>query len=157
MKSSNKWLLGFGSALGILVILAVVLVLTMPGTDEIELLPENTPEGIVQRYVFAIQNRDYEEAYGYLSTSAIADEGRYNSFEEWSRQFLNRRGGDPWRAIIGDAEYSGGKAFVTVSIEVFEPEGLLQDPVRMWYYPFTLEQEDDGWKITSPIDARITY
>ena len=157
MKSSSKWLLGFGSALGILVILAVVLVLTMPGNDEIELFPENTPEGAVQRYVIAIQNRDYEEAYGYLSASAIADEGRYNSFEEWSRQFLNRSGGDPWRAIIGDAEYSGDKAFVTVTIEILDPEGLFRDPVRMWYYPFTLEQEDDVWKIISPIDARITY
>ena len=157
MKSSSKWLLGFGSALGILVVLAVVLVLTMPGDSEIELLPENTPEGIVQRYVYAIKEKDYKKAYGYLSTSAIADEGRYNSFEDWSRQLLNRSGGDPWRAIIGDAEYSGGKAFLTVTIEFFDPEGLFNDPVRTWYYPFTLEQEDDVWKITSPLDVTITY
>lgn len=157
MKSSNKWLLGFGSALGILVVLAVVLVLTMSGNDEIDLLPESTPEGIVQRYVLAIQNQDYEEAYGYLSASAIADEGRYNSFEEWSRGYLNDYYKDAWRAIIGDAEYRNGKAFITVTIEFFKPEGLLRDPVTTWYYPFTLEREGDVWKITSPLDVKITY
>jgi hypothetical protein len=157
MKSSNKWLLGFGTALGILVILAVILVLSMPGSGEIELLPEDTPEGTVQRYIFAIKNRNYEEAYGYLSASAIADEGRYDSFEEWSRTFLNRENVDPWRAIIGNAEYIDGKAYVTVTIEFFDPEGLFSDPVRAWYYPFTLEQEGAVWKITSPLNVKITY
>ena len=157
MKSSNKWLLGFGTALGILVILAVVLVLTMPGSDEVELLPENTPEGTVQRYVLAIKNRDYEEAYGYLSASAIADEGRYNSFEEWSRMFLSRNREDPWRAVIGEAEYLDSKAFVDVTIEIFSPAGLFGDPVRKLYYPFTLEKQGDAWKIISPLDARIIY
>lgn len=157
MKSSNKWLLGFGAALGILVILAVVLVLTMPGSDEIELLPEDTPEGTVQRYVYAFKNKDYERAYGYLSASAIADEGRYDSFEEWSRMFLNRDSGDPWRAVIGEAEYHDGKAFVTVTIEIFRPDGLFNDPVSMWSYPFTLEKENDTWKIISPIDMKIPY
>ena len=158
MKSSNKWLLGFGTALGILVILAVVLVLTMPGSGEIELLPENTPEGVVQRYVYAIKNQDYEEAYGYLSASAIADEGRYNSFEEWSRMVINRDNADPWRAVIDAAEYRGGKAFVTVTIDIFNPEGLFRDPINtMYYYTFTLEQQDDVWKITSPLDVKITY
>ncbi len=155
MKSSNKWLLGFGIALGILVILAIVLVLTMPGSDEVELLPEDTPEGVVQRYVYAIRDKDYEKAYSYLSPSAIADEGRYNSFEEWSRMVVNRA--NPWRATIGEAEYLGSKAFVTVTIETFDPEGIFRDPVLVWYYPFTLEQEDDIWKIISPIDMKIPY
>jgi hypothetical protein len=157
MKSSNKWLLGFGTAVGILVILAVVLVLIMPGSDEVDLLPENTPDGVVQRYIFAVKNRDYEEAYGYLSASAIADEERYSSFEEWSRMFLNRDGGDPWRAVIGEAEYFDSKAFVDVTIEIFSPEGIFGDPVRELYYPFTLEQQDGAWKIISPLDARIIY
>jgi hypothetical protein len=157
MKSSNKWLLGFGSALGILVILAVVLVLTMPGDNETELLSEDTPEGVVQRYVRAIKNREYEEAYGYLSASTMVEEERCNSFEEWSKLIISRDNADPWRATVGDAEYHGDKALVTVTIEIFDPEGLLRDPVRMRYYPFTLVQEDDVWKITSPLDVRIAY
>lgn len=157
MKSSNKWLLGFGTVLGILVILAVVLVLTIPGSDEVELLPENTPEGTVQRYVFAIKNRNYEEAYAYLSTSAIDEEERYYSFEEWSRIVVSHDNSDAWRATIGDAEYHGGKAFVTVTIEIFDPEGLFRDPVRTRYYPFILEKRDNAWKITSPLDVKIIY
>lgn len=157
MKSSNKWLLGFGSALGVLVIVAIVLVLIMPGNDEIELLPENTPEGVVQRYIFAIKNRDYEEAYGYLSTQSLDGEMRFDSFEEWSRMFLNRGRADPWRAVIGEAEYFDSKAFVDVTIEIFNPGGLFDDPVREIYYPFTLEQQDGIWKIISPLDARIIF
>jgi hypothetical protein len=157
MKSSNKWLLGFGTALGILVILAIVLVLIMPGDNEIELLPENTPEGVVQRYIYAIKDGDYEEAYGYLSTLAIADQERYDSFEEWSRLIVNRGNTDPWRATISDAEYRGGNTFVTVTIEIFDPEGMLRDPVKKRYYPFTLEKQDNAWKITSPLDVRIIY
>ncbi len=66
MKTSSRWLLIFGVTIGVLVIAAVVLVLTMP-TPETRLLPEDTPEGIVQRYFLALEAEDYVTAYSYLS------------------------------------------------------------------------------------------
>jgi hypothetical protein len=47
VKPSSRLLLVFGASIGVLVIVALVLVLTMP-TPETRLLPEDTPEGIVQ-------------------------------------------------------------------------------------------------------------
>ncbi len=157
MKSSSKWLLGFGTAIGILVILAVVLVLVMPENNEIELLPENTPDGVVQRYVNAIRNRDYEEAYGYLSSSALEDEPRYNTFEQWSGMFLNRGQVDAWRAEIGEPEIHDNKAVVMVTVEVFDPDSVFGDPVDTMYYQFILEKQDGVWKITSPLYNKIIY
>ena len=156
MKSSNKWLLGFGSALGILVILAVVLVLTMPGTEELELLPADTPDGVVQRYIYAIKDGNYEEAYGYLSPSALEGDLRYGTYEEWSDMFLYREWADAWRAIIGEPEIRGDKATVSVSIEIFNPDGVFSNPVDTRYYPFTLEKQEGTWKITSPL-YRVIY
>jgi len=151
MKSSNKWLLGFGAVLGILVILAVVLVLTMPGSDEIELLPEDTPDGVVQRYMYAIKDGNYEEAYGYLSPSVLKDDPGYGTYEEWSGMFMYREWADTWRAKIGKPEIRGDKATVSVAIEIFNPDGVFRDPVDTRYYPFMLEKQEGVWKIISPL------
>lgn len=151
MKSSNKWLLGFGTALGILVILAVVLVLTLPGSEEVELMPGDTPEGVVQRYLYAIKDSNYEEAYSYLSPSIQEEDSRYSTFEEWSGMFLYREQTDAWRAIIGEPEIHGDKATVSITIEIFNPDGILSDPVDTRYYPFILEKQEGIWKIISPL------
>ncbi|UCC17161.1 MAG: hypothetical protein JSU58_01025, partial [Dehalococcoidales bacterium] len=149
MKSSNKWLLGFGTAIGILVILAVVLVLTMPGNEEIELLPADTPEGVVQRYIFAIEDGNYEEAYDYLSPSALEEDLRYGTYEEWAGMFMYREWADAWRAVIDEPEIRGDKATVSVTIEIFNPDGVFSNPVDTRYYPFTLEKQEGIWKIIS--------
>ncbi|UCD08481.1 MAG: hypothetical protein JSU79_08990 [Dehalococcoidales bacterium] len=151
MKSSNKWLLGFGTALGVLVILAVVLVLTMPGSDEVELLPEDTPGGVVQRYIYAINDGNFEEAYSYLSPSALEDDLRNGTYEDWSGMYMYREWADAWRAIIDEPEILGEKATVNVRIEVFKPDGVFRDPVDTRYYYFTLENQEGAWKITSPL------
>ena len=151
MKSSNKWLLGFGTALGILVILAVVLVLTLPGSDEVELLPADTPDGVVQRYMFAIKDSNYEEAYSYLAPSVNDDDPRFNTYEEWSGMFLYDEWADAWRAIIDEPEIRGERAIVNVTIEIFNPNGLFNDPVDTRYYPFILEKQEGVWKIISPL------
>lgn len=65
MNVSTRWLIGIGVALALLVIItAAVAVATRnrPSTS----YPENTPEGVTQRYINAISARDYQAAYGYL-------------------------------------------------------------------------------------------
>jgi hypothetical protein len=109
--------------------------------------------------VNAIKNENYEEAYGYLSASALEDEPMYNTFEKWSAMFLKPSDVDAWRATIGEAviDEDSALAKVTVTIEVFDPEGVFSNPVYTYHYPFSLEKEDGDWKITSPLYSRLMY
>ena len=66
MNSSRRWLIIFAIVISILVTMTVFLVLLTKG-NEVTLLSENTPQGTVQRYLIAVQEENYQEAYGYLS------------------------------------------------------------------------------------------
>ena len=82
MRASGRWLLIFGVAIGVLTVVSIVLGLTLGGELTASLLPEDTPEGTVQRYILAIGAEDYEEAYGYLSPAALAEETYWDTYEE---------------------------------------------------------------------------
>lgn len=64
MKSPDKFLIGI--IIGVVVLLAVVfgVILTRPAE---EYQAEDTPAGVVHNYLLALQNEDYQRAYGYLS------------------------------------------------------------------------------------------
>jgi hypothetical protein len=146
MKSSSKWLVGFGGAIGALVVLAVVLVLTMPG--DAELLPENTPEGVVQRYFRAIEDNDYDKAYSYMaeSTTNTTD----NTILKWSTMYQYRGQSNAWKVIMGETELHGNTATIPVTVEVFNPGSPFDNPSYTQHFIFTLESENDTWKIVSP-------
>ena len=65
MDNSRRWFAVFASIIALLVLVSVVLVFISEGR-EARLLPADTPQGIVQRYLIALQKRDYQQAYGYL-------------------------------------------------------------------------------------------
>jgi hypothetical protein len=141
----------------LLVVVAVVLVLTTTGNGSLNLLPENTPEGIVQRYLLATEAGDYEEAYSYLSPSAIAKETYYSSYEKWSQGFLQNQRTNAWRATLGKSVITDDKASVTVTIDVFRPDAPFIDPVSTSYYTFMLKKEGAFWRITSPVFPLYFY
>ena len=157
MRSSSRWLFAFGIAIGVLVIVAVVLVLTMTGEGAMILLPEDTPEGTVQRYFLAIEAEDYEKAYSYLSPSAIAEESRYNSYENWSQAFLQRRQTNAWKATIGESSVTDDTARVAVAIDIFRPSSPFENPVRTRHYTFQLKKEGTSWSITAPVYPLYLY
>lgn len=65
------WLLGAAATLLILLVAGVVVVLATGGSTE-KVYPENTPEGVVQRFVRAMEDEDYRTAYSYLSSDLQA-------------------------------------------------------------------------------------
>jgi hypothetical protein len=151
LKSSSKWLAGFGVVIGALVILAVVLVLTLPGEDERELPPENTPEGVVTRYLKAVEAGDYETVYGYLSRSALAENRDLDTFEEWVRYQPRQSGDGAWKATITGTREYGEYTEVVVEISRFEPEPPFPNPVYSNQEVFILEREDGNWAIQNPL------
>lgn len=64
MKSPDKFLIGI--IIAVVVLLAVVfgVILSRPA---VEYQSEDTPAGVAHNYLLALQDEDYERAYGYLS------------------------------------------------------------------------------------------
>ena len=64
-STSSRWLIGAGAVITVLVV-ASVLVAVLGTTGETVTYPEDTPEGVVQRYLQAIQASETQVAYDYL-------------------------------------------------------------------------------------------
>ncbi|MEW6405173.1 MAG: hypothetical protein AB1649_25545 [Chloroflexota bacterium] len=64
MKNSDKILIAIVAGVVLLVAVAFIVALTRPDPAY---QAENTPEGVAHNYLLALQQEDYERAYGYLS------------------------------------------------------------------------------------------
>ena len=147
--NSRRWLIVFAVIIGILTIITVSLVLSTKG-NQVALLPEDTPQGIVQRYLIAIQEQNYREAYSYLSFDPLQ---KITTYDDWLRMV----GGIPqmpyqttWKATLGKTTQNGDGATVEVSIDTFRPGGPFVDPVRSQLKIFQLAKFGGKWLITSP-------
>jgi hypothetical protein len=61
----DRFLIGILVGVGILIILAIGVFLMRQATQDY--VDDTTPEGVVHNFFFAIQQEDYERAYGYLA------------------------------------------------------------------------------------------
>jgi len=64
MKSTDKFLLGIVIGIVLLVIVSFVVTLTRP---EPTYRAEDLPENVAHNYLLALQKKEYQRAYGYLS------------------------------------------------------------------------------------------
>ncbi len=69
--SSARWLAGISAGVVAIAIASIIVVLAID-PDGVT-LDENTPEGTVQRYIQALQDERYDDAYQLLSAEAQAD------------------------------------------------------------------------------------
>ena len=153
MKSSTRLLLAFGIAIGVLAIVAVVLVLTLTGERAMTLLPEDTPEGTVQRFLLAVKNEDYLAADSYLSPT-IDDKIAY----DLRRNRVAGLGeGSGWKATLGKSIVRDDEATVDVTVAVFRPSGPFENSVRTHQVTFFLKKEGASWSITSPVNLWWLY
>ncbi len=148
MKSSNRLLIGFAIAVVALVGVAVGLALTLGSGQPGKLLDENTPEGSVQRFLLAVQERDFTEACRYMSITEDCQVW-------WSRRgFLGERS---WKATLGQSRVNGDEATVEVMFDVFRPGGPFEDPVRTNRATFFLKKVDGMWRIKEPLELWWLY
>jgi hypothetical protein len=160
MKTSNRILLGFGIGIAALVIITIVLVFTL-GQKAAPLLSENTPEGTVQRYLQAIQDKDYTKAYSYIApipTPTDYPKGYppAQSFEYWIQSAQNAANNN-WRATLGKTIINGDNATVGIKVEVFRSGGLFNNPVYSNNVTFSLKKVNNLWLITSPTELYWIY
>ena len=149
MKPSSRVLAVLGLILGILVILALVLAVVLSGLRQPDLLAENTPEGIVQRFFIAIDDGDYLKAYSYILPPR-ADE---NFYEMWKGPFSTSGERPAFRVSLGQTTRDALSASVEVIVETFRPGSPFGSNINTNRLVFMLKQENGNWRITSPVDV----
>jgi len=160
MKSSNRTLIGFGIGIAVLVIITIILAITL-GNGNVPQLSENTPEGIVQRFLLAVQEKNYPLAYNYLVPPDSNDPnyikgGPPFSYDNWvmSAQYTGK---STWKANLGKVNLSGATASVDVIIDSFQPNGPFGNPINSHTVTFFLKKIEANWLITSPTDLYWLY
>jgi len=130
----GRWLLGAG-AIGLVLVLVFVALSREPVQ-----LDASSPEGVVQRYLQAISDRDHEAAFDYLDP---------DSYEGCDPSDLARNAPDePFSASMQEGEeYSSERAFVEVTIRFGNGGGPFGDGWSQ-YESFQLVAGADSWLIT---------
>lgn len=138
----------FGIAIGVLVVASIALVLSARSTPS--LLPEGTPEGTVQRFLMALEDKDYPKAFSYVSQ--IDERGNKITYQDWLRMvpFPASSSQTTWKATLSTTTVTGRQATVKVVVDVFRPGGPFENPVRSQGVLFQLTQVDSSWLIVSP-------
>jgi hypothetical protein len=149
MNSSRRWMVVFALVIGILVVATVSLVLFNNG-KKVTLLPEDAPQGIVQRYLIAVQNKDYQQAANYLSFGAS---GPFTTYDDWLRSVTvmpETSNQTTWKATLGEVTQNGDYATVEVIIDTFRAAGVFGGSQVSQPISFQLTKTGNSWFITSP-------
>ena len=154
MKSSSRLLIGFGIGIAVLVILTVVLALAL-GQKNAPLLSSDTPEGTVQRFLLAVQEKNFTAAYEYLAPAPPDINKPPQSFSYFASSALNAN--NAWKAELGKTTLQGKNASVEIILEVFVSGGPFGNPIRTQNVIFSLTQSGNRWLITSPTDLYWLY
>jgi len=138
----DKFLTGILIGIGALILLALVLFFTRQNGKS-DYVTDDNPEGVVNNYVLAVLNKDYQKAYGYL-----ADLENKPTYEQFRQSFFNGMVNPGDAGVeVGTAEINGDEAFVTLSVyysinEPFASRYASEDRAL-------LVKQDGEWKLSS--------
>lgn len=146
---SKIWLFGAVIFVIALVVAGVVvaLVTTRGGVD---LFPEDSPEGVVQRYLIALDDEEYQRAYDYLSS----DVQRRCSLDEFLRS-ASTTAAREHRMTLEDTRILDDSALVTARVTVFDPGVPFGRSEYSYDRTFQLKLEEGRWRLTWP--GRFTW
>jgi hypothetical protein len=145
-KSSDKFLIAIVVGAILLVLIAFVVVLRQPNPSY---LPEDTPEGVINNYLLALQKDDYARAYGYLSPDLAGYPSSVTEFasdvdrDSWKFG----QGGDDTVLDMGSREPLGDEMLVTIQITHFYHNGPFDSSSYTESAWFTLSKADVNWQI----------
>ena len=144
---SKIWLFGGMIVVAALVVGSVTIAL-ITGRD-VELLPADSPEGVVQRYLLALKDEEYDEAYNYLTS----DLQERCSLAVFVRRAPSTRVRDT-RLTLDETQRFDDTAFVRTSITVFRPVSQFDFPLRSSEYTYertyNLKLENGQWRMAEP-------
>jgi hypothetical protein len=154
MKTSSRFLLVFGIVILVVVTIAVILAV-LGGNQPVKLLPEDSAEGTVQRFLMAVKEQDYAKAYTFISPQS--EYYKENPYDNWVRSTQSMRGNSSWKASIVKSTVRENDATVEVAVDVFRPEGPLGNSVNTNRIMFLLQKTNGKWMINSPVDLYWLY
>jgi hypothetical protein len=144
---SSRWLVAVAGVV-VTMILGSMAVAVINPRGNAETLSQGTPEGVVQRFILAFQDRDYSLVYSYLSdklkeTCPIAE---MEAHTHWFVNSLN----DGRIELLGTEELSDGRMQVRVRVSqtnVSPPFGVDEYSHQEW---FILIKENGDWRFAEP-------
>lgn len=143
---STRWLIGAASGIAVLVIVSIII--AVAGHGKASLLPETTPEGVVQRFLNAVEAQDYSQAHVYLS-SRLQNTCTITYIREtlrWREQDSHELRAE----VLGKDAIENGRTQVRVRIvevRVSPPLGVNESSHDELYI---LAQEAGSWRIDEP-------
>ena len=153
MKKTDKFLIGIVSGIILLVIVAFVFALNKPKQTY---QSDSSPEGVAFNYLFALQQNDYEKAYGYLAPSikgyprtvdAFVDDIKDNSWR------FNRLNSSSTTLEVEATNITGQRADVKIRETQFYEGDLFSSGQYASTFQMELRQDENGkWEITESDD-----
>ena len=138
--SSGRLLVLITVAVATLAIASVVVTLVTGSSDPDPLAPD-TPEGTVQRYLAALQERDITRAYDLLGDD-LKEECSTADFRRSTRSFTDSDA----RVRLEGTRTLSDSTEVTVDVTHFYGSPPFEVRERTSTYLYVLEETDDGWR-----------
>ena len=145
MKVTDRFLLGIVAGVALLVVVAFLLVLNR---KELTYQSEDTPQGVAHNYLLALQERDYERAFGYLSPDLAGYPQSVDEFAGDLKQFTSyiHRPEDT-SFLVKSSQVSGTRATVQVQVTSFSGGDLFSSRSNISTFEFRFRMIDERWKI----------
>lgn len=144
---SGRWLVGVAGIVVALIVASVIVALTT-SRGAVAGLSEDTPEGVVQGFLLAIQDRHYSQAQGYLSAD-LQESCTVDHVRETARWYVERSA-DRRVSLLGAEPLPDDRVEVRVrvtEVDVSPPFGVSE---RSFTQRYTLAQEDGAWRFVEP-------
>jgi hypothetical protein len=143
----KKDLIVLGILVGGIVFLVVLALLGIAFLPQPQEITADMPEAVVYNFYLALDNKEYEKAYGYL----CASDQTSVSLARFRNRVVERRGYNQLYCVeCKDTEVHGDQAFVTVRFTYSYESSPLQRYEYSSERTVALVREGEAWRLKQP-------
>lgn len=148
---TDRFLMGILAAVIVLLALAGISIALL--RQSVRQLPANTPGGVVQGFYAALEQGDYDKAYGFLSDRMDKRPSRdeFTRYNMEQRSYRYETPGEQERGRITDERIYGNNASVTSEITHYYYSEAPFGGSGEWAYTevFSLRRDNGTWSIVN--------